>query len=140
MEFIGKTAPWLTQDPKSMTRFRNYVVDAMETIDFTLGNQKRGIQGSVNKLDFDVMKEQVSGMVTQLGAQGATLSSLEKRLGEAEKVDQEQGAQISQMETRLSGQISGVETALDVRISALEARIAVLEQGGQAPTTPTQEV
>ena len=71
MDIIDKSAPMI--DPnrleESLQRFRDYMVETLNLIDFTLSNQKNRISGAVSEENF----QQLALAVAALAVEGETV-------------------------------------------------------------------
>lgn len=118
MNIIDKTAPDIDRGDLigSVVSLRNYIVESMETIDYTLANQKNRLGGTVSQEDMAAMSRAVAALsssVTSLANQTAALF--------------QQVNGIAQTVSGLSDQAELIETELQ----SLEARVAALESAGQ---------
>lgn len=113
MDIIDKAAPIIDADDVggSLAALRNYIVETMETIDYTLSNQKNRITGAVSEENF----QQLALLVASLSSNVSSLSS-----------------QLAQAVQTLEGQIGGLEDDLQgvqSSLTALDARVTALEGG-----------
>lgn len=120
MDIIDKAAPIIDADDVggSLAALRNYIVETMETIDYTLSGQKQRIVGAVSEENF----EQLALLVASLSSNVSNLSS---QLSQAVQTIE---VQLGELEDDLQGVQSSV-TALDERLTALEGRVTALEGG-----------
>ena len=128
MDIIAKAAPDIDPErlQQSLQGFRDYMVDTLELIDFTLSNQKNRIIGAVSQENFDQLAMAVAALNSAMGQ----LSGLP--------------AQVTDMQeqlTALAGQVSAIKGRMDTAeeaiaamngtMDSLEARVAALEQASQ---------
>ena len=108
MDIIPKSAPQIDSRnvDKSLEEFRNYIVDVLQLIDFTLSNQKNRINGAVSEENFIQLASAVQALKSEVSNLSGNVSSLSDRVGE------------------LENQIS----AIDGSIKSLDARVTALEQ------------
>ena len=83
MDIIAKRAPFL--DPQnlneSLGQFRDYMVEVLQVIDFTLSNQKNQISGAVSEQNFLQLAAAVQSLSSSLNAQNSTISSINTTVG-----------------------------------------------------------
>ena len=125
MNFIAKSAPDI--DPanlrESLQGFRDYMVDTLELIDFTLGNQKNRINGAVSQQNFETLAAQVSSISSNLTAITVMISTLNGRISDlSDAVESVQDSMntaegnITSLDSRLDTAESSI-TSLDSRMS-----------------------
>ena len=126
MDIIAKNAPEI--DPEnlrsSLQGFRNYMVETLELIDFTLSNQKNRISGAVSEENF----RQLAAQVASLNSSVVNLTVLVSAL-----------SGLPQQVTALTGRMDAAErsiTALESRMDAAEADIADLKTRVSALENP----
>lgn len=114
MNIIDKTAPDIESGDilGSLQAFRNYIVETMETIDYTLANQKNRITGAVSEENF----MQLAAIVQSVASNQTALSASVLEL--AQQVEELTDAQAS---------IEQAQQELDVRLTELESRVSALE-------------
>lgn len=114
MDIIAKSAPEINMGElnQSLRDFRNYMVETLELIDFTLSNQKNRISGAVSEDNFKQLENAVATLSTQVAGISANVASL--------------SANINELQTSVTQLITDV-AAINVTLQDHEARIAALE-------------
>lgn len=76
MDIIPKSAPGIdpNQLNESLERFRDYVVEVLQVIDFTLSNQKNQINGAVSEQNFLQLAAAVQSLSSEITAQNSVIS------------------------------------------------------------------
>lgn len=135
MDIIAKAAPDIDPErlQQSLQGFRDYMVDTLELIDFTLSNQKNRIIGAVSQENFDQLAMAVAALNSNVTALNSTMGQLSGL-----------PAQVTDMQeqlTTLAGQVSAIKGRMDTAekaiaamngtMDSLEARVAALEQASQ---------
>ena len=135
MDIIAKAAPDIDPErlQQSLQGFRDYMVDTLELIDFTLSNQKNRIIGAVSRACF----AQLAGGVA---AWDGTVPAVNRAMGQLSGLPA-QVTDIQEQLTALAGQVSAIKgrmdaaeeaiTAMNGTVDSLEARVAALEQASQ---------
>lgn len=107
MDIIAKNAPLI--DParldQSLEEFRNYMVEVLQLIDFTLSNQKNRINGAVSEENFLQLAAALQALKSEVASQGSAVVEWK-----------------SAMET-----MSNTLQSLSGEIDSLEERVAALE-------------
>lgn len=125
MDIIPKSAPGI--DPNrlndSLERFRNYVVEVLQVIDFTLSNQKNQIRGAVSEQNFLQLAAAVQSLSSEITAQNAVINGHTTSIKELRNaVDALDGLQTTV--TSLSESVQALSekmNSLDQRVTALES-------------------
>ena len=114
MDIIAKSAPEINMGElnQSLRDFRNYMVETLELIDFTLSNQKNRISGAVSEDNFKQLENAVATLSTQTSGISANVSSL--------------AASISELQSGVSQLITDV-ASINATLQNHETRIAALE-------------
>ena len=135
MDIIAKAAPDIDSErlQQSLQGFRDYMVDTLELIDFTLSNQKNRIIGAVSQENFDQLAMAVAAL-------NSNVTALNSAMGQLSGLP----AQVTDMQeqlTTLAGQVSAIKGRMDTAekaiaamngtVDSLEARVAALEQASQ---------
>lgn len=118
MDIIDKIAPELTTEnlSHSLKVFRDYIVDAMEQIDFALASQRTRLSGAVTPEDVETLSRSVAALASAVTAVENEVRQLQERLAVSEET-----AEAAREEA----------SALGTRLSDLEQRVEALEQSGE---------
>ena len=153
MDIIDKIAPELTTEnlSHSLKVFRDYIVDAMEQIDFALASQRTRLSGAVTPEDVETLSRSVAALASAVTAVENEVRQLQERLAAAEEnaeaAREEASAlasavtavenEVRQLQERLATAEENAEaareeaSALGTRLSDLEQRVEALEQSGE---------
>lgn len=138
MNIIAKTAPEInTQNlDQSLQDFRNYMVDTLELIDFTLSNQKNRIIGAVSADNFNELKNAVSALASQVVAQGSSISIINTTIAGINSALAAIEGELDYLDDSMSDALTAISaaqddiSALEQNYASLDARVTALEQGG----------
>lgn len=129
MDIIPKSAP--TIDPQrvdeSLEEFRNYMVEVLELIDFTLSNQKTRVMGAVSEDNFKELASAVQALDSKVTSQGSELSAISRNLQGVAQLVGEQGETLSSVQSNLEQQARTIET-LEQSVQGTQQRLDALEQ------------
>lgn len=121
MDIIAKAAPDIDPErlQQSLQGFRDYMVDTLELIDFTLSNQKNRIIGAVSQENFDQLAMAVAAL-------NSNVTALNSAMGQLSGLP----AQVTTIEERMDAAEEAI-AAMNGTVDSLEARVAALEQASQ---------
>lgn len=124
MDIIPKSAPGI--DPNrlndSLERFRNYVVEVLQVIDFTLSNQKNQINGAVSEQNFLQLAAAVQALSSKITAQDSVINGHTASIKEL-RDDVDALRELNATVTSLSESVQ----ALSEKVNRLDERVAALE-------------
>lgn len=128
MDIIPKSAPGIDPDRlnESLERFRDYVVEVLQVIDFTLSNQKNQINGAVSEQNFLQLAAAVQSLSSEITAQNSVISGHTASISALES-SVEVLEDLKTTVASLSGSVqalSGKADSLDQRVTALESASA----------------
>ena len=114
MDIIAKSVPVFDQNDMaaSMQAFRDYMVETLELIDFTLSNQGTVVRGAVSEENFEILTQAVAALTSKVTAMEGTVSSVSGRVTEM-------GNNLSSLEEAVAANTNQLEEH-ENRIQALE--------------------
>lgn len=128
MDIIPKSAPTINPQrvDESLQDFRDYMVEVLDLIDFTLSNQKNRISGAVSEENFKQLTMAVQALDSKVNGISSTVSSLSSSVNALSS----RVGNVEQDITTIKSSIQNIESqiiTINATLEDHESRIKALE-------------